>query len=223
MNIDFDEDSSGCECACGEYEQLVRGYYRIDETGKGDWKTEKSQLSMGVYLDAKTDPKPNAKGDKFLLTRKRGCRYRGEDVPGYEMREDYPARIEMHLEFVGGPVDVCMTPGQRIGLQGDWRSWVIDGEAQAKAPPTGPKPEFITSLPKDAKEGDEITLDIRTQGRDCHGKIRASIIEIQTDASLVTIFTKNSERVQIDPDACPDVWIFPYQSLTIPYEYLFKA
>jgi len=246
MNVDFAEDSSGCECACGEYEQLVRGYFRIDETGNGDWKTERKQLSAGVYLDEtafredghiasgpyghrywdddkRTDPKPNNKGDQFRLTRRKGCRYRGEDEPGYEMREDYPAKLEMHLEFLGTAVDVCMAPGQRTPLAAHQKEWVLDGAAQAKAPPTGPKPGFITSLPQDAKPGDTLTLEIRTQGRDCRVEIPAIIIDIQPDASLVTIFTQNSERVQIDPDACPDVWILPYQSLTMPYEYVFKA
>src|SRR6185369_13609038 len=52
MNIDFKKDSSGCDCSCGEYEQLVRGYFEYDETGKGPWKREEqSTLTVGVYLD----------------------------------------------------------------------------------------------------------------------------------------------------------------------------
>jgi hypothetical protein len=124
---------------------------------------------------------------------------------------------------VGGPADVCKIPGQRIGLQGDWRNWIIHGEAQAKAPPRGPKrtplvtrPFIIRSgLPKDPKLAQDITVEIAFPGEPagCYGKIPVAILDV--NQSLVTILTKNSGPVQIAPDICPDIWVLPYQVVTI--------
>jgi len=242
MNIDFDRDSSGCECACGEYYQLVKGYYKFDETGKGIWKKTESRLTMGVYLqendfledghvasgpyghrywddETRTNPKPNDKGDKFLSTRENGCRYRGKDEPFYEAGLEYPGRIKMHLEFVGGPVDVCMTPGQRTPLPTHWRSWVIDGEAQAKPPPSKRKGLAIGNLivsiasPKAPKEGENVTLEIRRQGdpESCSGEISATVIVV--DGLGVLCMTHNSDRMQIAPEDCPEIWVPPYLTI----------
>jgi outer membrane protein OmpA-like peptidoglycan-associated protein len=245
MNIDFKNDASGCDCSCGEYKQLIRGYFEYDDTGKGAWQREQSALTFGVYLDAthfqedaapvggpyghrfwdddtRTDPKPNNEGDEFLLTRETGCRYRGKDEPGFDYVQDYPARIRMHLEFVGGPVDVCMTPGQRTHLDEHWHTWIIDGEAQAK-PPTPPKPRrksifsfFVRSgLPKNPKEGEKLLLDLAIEGEpdECHRRIPVRIVVV--DPTLITAITENSDPVQVSPDACPNVWVRPYETVTI--------
>jgi outer membrane protein OmpA-like peptidoglycan-associated protein len=243
MNIDFDEDSSGCECACGEYKQLVRGHDEVDKTGKGDWKPVEVQLSLGENLDkndfkedghiafgpyghrywddeTRIDPKPNVEEDRFLSTRETGCRYRGLDAPELEVRLPYPARIRTHTEFVGGPVDVCMTPGQRIGLQQHWRSWTIDGEAQVKPPSSKPKRLALGNLiafifsQKAPKEGQEVTLEIRRQGdpESCFGAIPAGVIMV--DDLGVKCMTHNSERVQIAPEGCPENWIPPFFTIT---------
>jgi hypothetical protein len=248
MEIDFAQDpATGCECSCGEYQQLVRGFFERDDKGTGVWKRYEHELSSGVYMhprefredgtklsggyghrfldDAtRKQPKKNEHTDKFLTTRETGCEYRGLDEPFLESAKKYRARIRMYLEFVGGPVDVCLVPGQRIGLQEHWHSWVIHGEAQAASPPSmPPKPQvqqraFVvrSGLPSNPQVGvEELMLEIavRDAPAGCVGKIPATIIMV--DPSYVTVFTHNDEPVQISPDACPDVWILPYQSIMI--------
>jgi hypothetical protein len=72
-----------------------------------------------------------------------------------------------------------------------------------------------SGLPKDPKVGQDVTLEIAAQGQPagCYGKIPVTIIGM--DAVMVTVMTQNSERVQIAPDACPDIWVLPYQTVTI--------
>jgi outer membrane protein OmpA-like peptidoglycan-associated protein len=247
MSIDFDQDSSGCECACGEYQQLVRGHDEVDKTGKGVWEPVDVRLSVGVHLDqnqfqedghiavgsyghrywddeTRIDPKPNDKGDRFLPTRENGCRYRGLDEPNLEVRLPYPARIRTHAEFVGGPVDVCMTPGQRIGLQDHWRSWAIDGEAQVKPPPAKPKRLSLGNLialifsKKAPREGQEVTLEIKRQDDPdgCSGEIPAAVILV--DSLGIKCMTHNSEPVQVAPEGCPEIWVPPFSTITAQWQ-----
>jgi hypothetical protein len=77
-------------------------------------------------------------------------------------------------------------------------------------------PFFIRSgLPKDPKESQKVTLEIAFQGQPagCYGKIPVTIIAV--DEIMVTVLTRNSEGVQIAPEVCLDVWVLPYQTMTI--------
>lgn len=262
MGIDFDENSSGCECACGEYTQLVRGYYEVDDTGTGSgpWeKVKRKELNKGVFLDetkfqedglsylgsyghrywddeTRTDPKRNQElssrcgrkewpgqyKDQFLRTRETGCQYRGADMPCAESAPKWLARVRMNLEFIGAPVDVCMVPGQRIRLLEHQRTWTIKGEAQAKAPPTPPKrriltdlPVIVSGMPKNPTALQDVTLEIAVKDAPsgCSGRIPVGIIAVED--IMVTCITKNSEMVQLAPDACPDVWVRPYETLLV--------
>lgn len=253
MNIDFSQDSSGCECACGEYTQLVRGFFERDKTGKGSWKRDKHELTTGVYLhetiyqedglrgvgayghrywddDTRKQPKPDTKDDTFLLTRETGCQYRGKDEPSMESDRKYRARIRMYLEFAGGPIDVCESPGQRLGQQTHWRTWIIHGEAQAKSPPPGPvtpptnspsttSPEvteaketdipqgkqspswYAGGIPSDATSG---TREYRMAvGFKVDGVTKFSLVTVRIEASepdFITIITTNKRNLNLNPD-----------------------
>ena len=254
MGIDFDQNSSGCECACGEYKQMVKGFFEVDDsgTGSGPWKRRRHELTKGVFLldnvfqedglreygayghrywddVTRTQPKKNVKEDQFedqfLRTREIGCNYKGKDRPGAKTdprSRIWLARVRMHLEFVGGPVDVCMVPGQRIGLEDHWKSWIIKGEAQAKAPPKAPRhrtlrdwPVTVRGLPKNPTAMQNVTLEVAVPGKpeECRGRIEVAIIAV--DDLMVTCITQNSEWVQLAPDVCPDVWVRPYETLTL--------
>lgn len=261
MDIDFDQNSSGCQCECGEYEQLVRGYFEVDDTGTGSgpWKRVRKELNKGVILDetdfqedgisylgsyghrywddeTRTDPKRNQERpsncggkewpgqftDQFLRSRETGCQYRGRDMPCAESAKKWLARVRMNLEFIGAPVDVCMVPGQRIRLLEHQSNWTIKGEAQAKAPPTAPRRRILTDLPvivrgmpKNPTALQDVTLEIAVQGEPpgCSGRIPVGIIAV--DEIMVTCITQNSELVQLAPDICPDIWVRPYETLTV--------
>ena len=43
MEIDFVDDPTGCDCACGEYIQRVRGFFERDKTGRGQWEREREK------------------------------------------------------------------------------------------------------------------------------------------------------------------------------------
>jgi hypothetical protein len=125
----------------------------------------------------------------------------------------------MHLEFKGGPVDACLIPGQRVKLASHWHTWVIDGEAQAK-PPKPPKKNFFSffirsGLPKDPKVGQNLMLDLAVEGEpdECHGRVPVTLVVV--DSVLITARTRNVDSFQIAPDTCPNVWVSPFDTLTI--------
>jgi hypothetical protein len=252
MDIDFDWKSSGCGCECGEYMQQVKGYQMFDLTGKGNWQKDPriDEMTKGVYLSedifqedgvvglgayghrfwddmTRTQPKPQLPVDMFLPKRENGCEYRGKDEPAIEIRKA-GAKVKMDLEFMGGPVEVCQTPGQRLiqPLQSHWHFWRISGEAQAKSPPPGPTKgpvltptRFIvkSGVPKDPERfiGEEITLEIALPGQPdhCIGKIEVGIISMSKDLNMLMVLTHNSEQVNVAPEDCPDMWVYPYEVL----------
>jgi outer membrane protein OmpA-like peptidoglycan-associated protein len=251
MNIDFAQDASGCDCACGEYVQLVRGFFEYDKTGKGPWKRhDDHELTKGVFLHetefredgiamlgpyghrywddtARAHPKPNLPEDQFLKTRETGCEYRGKDEPTLESPKKHRARIRMYLEFIGGPADACVTPGQRIGMQAHWRTWTIHGQAQAKSPPPGPlqpptrspatqTPDvtkaketdvrqgrvtpswFAGGIPSDADSGDYQMV----VGFQAGGAVKYSMLPVSVKGhpDFITVVTTNKKNLDLNPD-----------------------
>ncbi len=255
MNIEFSQDSSGCECACGEYTQLVRGYFEEDKTGKGPWKRLPHELTKGVFLHEtdfredglvglgayghrywdtalKMQTRPNTDGDKFFQTRETGCLYRGKDEPHLRSAKKYRARIRMYLDFAGGPADTCESPGQRLGQQAHWRTWIIYGEAQAKAPPPGPgssptkspdpsspeitKPEetdiaqgeltpswYAGGIPSDATTGEYLMkIGFKVDGLTRFSAVNVRIKEARSD--YITVVTLNKKNLNLNPKQKPD-------------------
>jgi outer membrane protein OmpA-like peptidoglycan-associated protein len=160
----------------------------------------------------------NVPNDQFLdPNREVGCTYHGHDNPGLEAWPN--EEVHFHLWFRGGPVDAC-NGDREIG---DRHAWEVVCD-RVPHPPHDPghsplvnRPFIVRSgLPKDPKVGQEVTLEIAfpDQPPGCYGKIPVSIIGVSDIG--VTIWTRNSDPVHIAPDACPDVWVLPYQSVTIP-------
>src|SRR5262249_11749119 len=128
-------------------------------------------------------------------------------------------------EFVGGPVDVCMTPGQRTPLEGHWKSWTIDGEAQVKpAPPSKPKRPSLGKLiasifsKKPPQEGQEVTLEISNQDDPDVGVGAATAAVVLVDSMGTKCMTHNSKSVQIAPEGCPEIWIPPFFTITAQWQ-----
>jgi|GEM_PF-3486752 len=154
----------------------------------------------------------NDQYDSFVNpNREDGCTYKGYDLPGIEAHPN--EEVHFHLWFRGGPVDACNGNAEK----GEWKEWEITCDRVPPRPPNLRHPlierPFIvrSGLPKDPKIGQEITLEIAFPGQPegCYGKIPVMIIDVSDFE--VTIMTSNSEPVQIAPEACPDIWVEPYQ------------
>ena len=68
--------------------------------------------------------------------------------------------------------------------------------------------------PKAPKEGENVTLEIRRQGdpESCSGEISATVIVV--DGLGVLCMTHNSDRMQIAPEDCPEIWVPPYLTIS---------
>jgi len=187
--------------------------------GKGGIPTRQEYYGHRYITDAaRTILKPaatklvaiNAPNDQFLdPNRQDGCIYRGHDEPG--LKAEPNEAVDFHLWFEGGPVDAC-NGDRRIGK---WSKWEVVCDRRPPSPQVNRLFTVRSGLPKNPKEGQELTLEIAfpDQPPECYGKVPVSIIGVSdTD---VTIWTRNSDPLQIAPDACPDIWILPNQVVTI--------
>jgi hypothetical protein len=70
-------------------------------------------------------------------------------------------------------------------------------------------------MPKNPTALQDVTLEIAVKDAPsgCSGRIPVGIIAVED--IMVTCITKNSEMVQLAPDACPDVWVRPYETLLV--------
>jgi hypothetical protein len=233
------DKSPHCDCNCGEYRQYIRGFFMHPDYGGTRAKLQDHPIAYGKLLDrdkwqedgdkkgnpyghryedaARTRLSSNSdKNDQFLDTREHGCRYVGHDDPGVE-NSPQDHELHVHMWFRGGAFDACNN--REVGK---WKKWQVKIDRVPKPQPPKPRsplanlPFIIRSgLPKDPKEGQAVTLEIAFQGQPagCYGKIPVSIISV--DAVMVTVMTRNSARVQIAPDVCADIWVLPYQWVTI--------
>jgi hypothetical protein len=159
MDISFANDpATGCDCYCGEYQQLIRGYFDYYTPQRGWYRTRKS-LTPGVLLDATTfhedgdgsagswyghrfdlagNLRPNRGNDSFLPNPYNGCDYHGTDAPGTG-RGDHTEGFRFHLEFWGMPFDRC-NPAMNLILQSQGSHWTVDGDMQPVPPTPTPTP-----------------------------------------------------------------------------------
>ncbi|WP_143305139.1 eCIS core domain-containing protein [Chitinophaga vietnamensis] len=157
MLIGFRHDpEAGCDCACGEYQQNVKGYFET-EYDDGRIVRARKLLTPGVYLDPTTyhedgDGRANSEYghranpkrlqlDGFFPTQADGCYYYGLDAPkksltGFVPYENGEVRHTMNLEFEGGPVDRCS--GTRVPIPGYWHHWTVKGETRKPSSPGTP-------------------------------------------------------------------------------------
>ena len=134
--------------------------------------------------------------------------------PGLTIFHTPKEEVDFHLWFRGGPVDACRG-GKEVG---EWREWevICKRKPSAGPPPVTMRPFVVRSgLPKNPKILQNVILEIAFPGEPagCYGKIPATIID--ADQVLVTFMTQNEDRVQIAPGVCPDIWILPFQFVTI--------
>jgi outer membrane protein OmpA-like peptidoglycan-associated protein len=157
MDISFSNDPAlGCDCYCGEYQQLIRGYFDYYTPQRGWYRTRKS-LTPGVLLDPTTfhedgdgsagswyghrfdlagNLRPNRGNDSFLPNPFNGCDYHGTDAPGTG-RSDSRDGFRFHLEFWGMPYDRC-NPAMNLILASQGSHWTVDGQMLPYIPPTPP-------------------------------------------------------------------------------------
>jgi outer membrane protein OmpA-like peptidoglycan-associated protein len=162
--------------------------------------------AAATRLLASNDP-----NDRFVdPNRQDGCTYHGHDEPGFKAKPN--EEVHFHLWFRGGPVDAC-NGDREIG---DWHAWEVVCHRGPHPPRLVNRPFIVRSgLPQNPKEGQELTLEVAfpDQPPGCYGRIPVTIIGVSD--ITVTIWTRNMDPVQIAPDACPDIWILPYQAVTI--------
>ena len=172
MKLEFTEPQDDCRCNCGEYKQIVRGFFEREYMdGRVERSTDprfRKWLTPGVFLEPNTFHEdgdgtadseygfrshPSRNGtyaphnptrviDLFEPTQSDGCKYRGQDNPGFSDTITQPdtRRKTLFLEFEGGPVDKCILPGVRTPLSSYWHTWTVQGEIinPAAGPGTGP-------------------------------------------------------------------------------------
>jgi outer membrane protein OmpA-like peptidoglycan-associated protein len=158
----------------------------------------------------KTPTNPQAVFDRFVPGRQDGCTYEGKDSPGFRY-SPLAEEIHMHLKFRAGPIDACN--GNRE--VGEWKEWEIIADRVPKpTPPAARAPIVCAGLPPGAKEGDVVTMWIAFEGEEaeCSGIISVGIISLT--ATELMVLTHNSDRINIAPEDCPDMWIAPYQTFT---------
>jgi outer membrane protein OmpA-like peptidoglycan-associated protein len=158
----------------------------------------------------KTPTNPQAVFDRFAPDREDGCTYEGKDSPGFRY-SPLAEEIHMHLKFRAGPIDACN--GNRE--VGEWKEWEIIADRVPKpTPPAARAPIVCAGLPPGVKEGDVVTMWIAFEGQEaeCSGTIPVTILSLT--ATELMVFTHNSDRINIAPEDCPDMWIAPYQTFT---------
>jgi hypothetical protein len=115
MEIDWDEDAPECACCCGEYQQFVRGFIKINNTKQVKKLFNGKVLSETDWnedSDKKNHPYghrdlPEEVNDQFIPDRKNGCLYRGFDTPGIADSSVAGKHVEAALEFKGQTLDRC--------------------------------------------------------------------------------------------------------------------
>jgi outer membrane protein OmpA-like peptidoglycan-associated protein len=238
MLVTFKQESPDkspyCDCNCGEYRQYIRGFFMHPDYGGTRAKLQEHKIAYGKLLDrdklqedgdkkgnpyghryedaARTRLRSNSdKNDQFLDpdNRETGCKYKGHDDPGVE-NSPQDRELHVHLWFRGGPFDACNNREE-----GAWKRWevIIDRVPQ---PPRTPKqpPIICAGLPPDAKVGDTVTLFVKFEGypEECYGKIDVRIIDLSS--TKLSVLTRNSDRLNIAPEDCLDMWINSYQVWT---------
>jgi len=184
--------------------------------------------------------KPNAGNDKFLNTkdqpdREDGCKYKGTDQPGmYDSPQTQ--EIHFHLKFRAGPYDAC-----RNLEVGTWKKWEVGPVDRVPKPPPSstspktkpkgtyvePKPatgkvegtapvDYLRVLEQDPQVGAEVTLEVgfELDGEHFYSRIEVEVIAVTP--SDVTVWTLNTEPLNIAPEGHHQVLVRPNYAQTIP-------
>ena len=168
--------------------------------------------------DSKTDPQ--GVHDKYIPSREIGCAYEGKDNPGFAY-SPLAEEIHMHLKFQAGAIDAC-NGNRKVG---EWKEWEIKADRVSQPPRTPRRPPIVCAgLPPNAKVGDAVSLSVHFEGdpEDCYGRIDVRITGLSS--TELRVLTRNSEKLNIAPEDCPDMWIHSYQAWTFlgspPCEYV---
>ena len=158
----------------------------------------------------KTPTNPEAVFDRFVPDREDGCTYEGKDRPGFQY-SPLAEEIHMHLKFRAGPIDACN--GNRE--VGEWKEWEIIADRVPKpTPPAAKAPIVCAGLPPGVKERDVVTMWIAFEGQEAECSATIPVTIISPTATELMVLTRNSDRINIAPEDCPDMWIAPYQTFT---------
>ncbi len=184
--------------------------------------------------------KPNVGNDKFLngkgqADREDGCEYKGTDQPGI-LNSPQTQEIHFHLKFRAGPYDAC-----RNLEVGTWKKWEIGPVHRVPKPPPSstspktkprgtyvePKPatgkvegtapvDYLRVLDQNPQVGNEVTLEVgfELDGEHFYSHIEVEVIAVSpTD---VTVWTLNTEPLNIAPEGHHQVLVRPNYAQTIP-------
>jgi outer membrane protein OmpA-like peptidoglycan-associated protein len=209
-----------------------------DGDRKGDpyghrYKTDLARLMSKVQ--ARPFLKRNVDEDQFLLERQDGCKYKGTDAPG-KPYSPQSQEVHFHLKFYGGPYDAC-----RNRKVGTWKKWDVGpvdrvpklppSSTSPKTKPRGayvePKPatgtvegtapvDYLRVLEQNPQVGNEVTLEVgfELDGEHFYSHIEVEVIAVSpTD---VTVWTLNTEPLNIAPEGHRQVLVRPNYAQTIP-------
>ena len=198
----------------------------------------KTDLARLVSKDqARPSLKRNTDVDKFvngkdLPDRGDGCVYKGYDAPGKEYSPQ-SQEVHFHLKFYGGPYDACNNV--KVGTWKKWEVGPVDRVPPSSTPPktkpggtyVEPKPapgkvegtapvDYVRLLDQNPQVGDEVKLQV---GFDLDGEHFYSLIDVEVIAvgpTDVTVWTLNTEPLNIAPEGHRPVLVRPNYSQTIP-------
>lgn len=118
-----------CNCSCGEYRQLVRGWASVDGTRVVHPLCSNTLHPTTWQEDCKTvggkDLKYGYRSIRFATSKftdpdqATGCEFDGFDAPGFPLASRSSGdKLELHLEFEGCLVDAC--DSDRILVTSNW-------------------------------------------------------------------------------------------------------
>ena len=167
-----------------------------------------------------------------LPDRQDGCEYKGNDAPGKEYSPQ-TQEVHFHLKFYGGPYDACNNV--KVGTWKKWEVGPVDRVPPSSTPPktkpggtyVEPKPatgkvegtapvDYLRVLDQNPQVGDEVKLEV---GFELDGEHFYSHIEVEVIAVTpadVTVWTLNTEPLNIAPEGHRPVLVRPNYSQTIP-------
>ena len=218
--------------------EMTRNDCLEDGDRKGDpyGHRYKTKLARLVSKDqARPSLKRNVDEDQFLPDRQDGCEYKGNDAPGKEYSPQ-TQEVHFHLKFYGGPYDAC-----RNLKVGTWKKWEVGPVDRVPKPPPSstspktkpggtyvePKPatgkvegtapvDYLRVLDQNPQVGAEVKLEV---GFELDGEHFYSHIEVEVIAVTpadVTVWTLNTEPLNIAPEGHRPVLVRPNYTQTIP-------
>jgi outer membrane protein OmpA-like peptidoglycan-associated protein len=184
---------------------------------------DQARLSLKANNDA---------SDKFLLDRQDGCEYKGTDAPGIEYSPQ-TQEVHFHLKFYGGPYDACNN--LKVGEWKKWEVGPVDRVPPSSTPPktqhggtfVEPRPAtgkvegtapvtYLQLLDQNPTVGNDVKLEV---GFELDGESFYSLIDVEVIAvspADVTVWTLNTEPLNIAPEGHRQVLVRPNYSQTIP-------